>query len=118
MQTLLQLPCGNALRRPHAAIAARPVAVALCKNLHNGVWNFGSPAPLYGGTCKIQNRNMAETLRCSIFEHFAVVRKNAQRYRIDSPVGDPQCSLARSCEPISKLILADVLGFRVTPATS
>ncbi|MCK6415506.1 MAG: hypothetical protein L6Q63_08140, partial [Giesbergeria sp.] len=45
------------------------------------------------GTCKIQNRNMAETLRCSIFEHFAVVRKNAQRYRIDSPVGDPQCSL-------------------------
>ncbi|MCK6416273.1 MAG: hypothetical protein L6Q63_12130, partial [Giesbergeria sp.] len=48
---------------------------------------------IVGGTCKIQNRNMAETLRCSIFEHFAVVRKNAQRYRIDSPVGDPQCSL-------------------------
>jgi hypothetical protein len=47
MQALLQLPGGNALRRPHAAIAARPVAVALCKNLHNGVWNFGSPAPLY-----------------------------------------------------------------------
>ncbi|MCK6416663.1 MAG: hypothetical protein L6Q63_14155, partial [Giesbergeria sp.] len=69
---------------------------ALCVDTR---WRLAAPfwinwfQPITRGTCKIQNRNMAETLRCSIFEHFAVVRKNAQRYRIDSPVGDPQCSL-------------------------
>ena len=47
MQTFCQPRSPSALHRPHDPRGARPLAMALCKNLHTGVWNFDSLSPLY-----------------------------------------------------------------------
>ena len=70
------------------------------------------------GTCRIQNCSGQKFPQCSNFEHFADAWKDSERYGIDFPLFGPQGVLARSCELILKVVLADVLRFRVTPATS
>ena len=47
MRTLTSHSCPGAQAPGWHAPGARRVGGALCKNLHNGVWNFDNPAPLY-----------------------------------------------------------------------
>ena len=66
----------------------------------------------------LQNSKLPQPRNSSVLKFWALYGcvKETERYRIDWPLFGPQCVLARSCEMILKLILADVLRFRVTAA--